>query len=105
MLRAYKTIRFRCVSCQIGHLCKLTSDKAKRNALGKLPQGLPRTYDRIPMPVDEMHVEIVHKTLQWIISATEPLPMEALLEALAVADGDNDIDEEGMVQEDTLLEC
>ena len=57
------------------------------------------------MAVDEMHVEIVHKTLQWIISATEPLPMEALLEALAVADGDNDLDEEGKVQEDTLLEC
>lgn len=50
-------------------------------------------------------MEIVHKTLQWIISAIEPLPLEALLEALAVDEGDMDLDEESKIGEDTLLRC
>ncbi|KAL2066521.1 hypothetical protein VTL71DRAFT_2592 [Oculimacula yallundae] len=96
---------FRWVACQIDYLGKLHNSNEKRKALAQLPRDLPQTYDRILREIDESHVELVHKTLQWVISAAKPLPIKALLEALAISEGDSDLDSQSMTDEETLLEC
>ncbi|TVY14572.1 Ankyrin-3 [Lachnellula arida] len=97
--------RFRWVACQIDFICSKPTDKMKRAALDQLPRDLPQTYDRILRGVDKNHMDLVHKTLQWIIYAAEPLPVSALLEALAVEDEDVDYDETAMADENILLQC
>lgn len=97
--------RFQWVACQIDFICSKTNDRMKRAALDQLPKDLPQTYDRILRGVDENHVALVRQTLEWIIYAAQPLPVSALLQALAVTPEDEDYDETAMTDEDVLLQC
>jgi hypothetical protein len=101
--------RFRWVACQLDYLCSLPNDAEKRKALGSLPPGLEATYERILKRVnqeDESIKTMVQNTLQWIVSADDEIPADALCHAISVKDGDKVLDQEALYdEEDILMYC
>lgn len=86
------------------YLCTLHNDRERLKALPGLPPDLTGTYERILGRIPVACQPLVHKALQWIIFAKRPLPSYALMEALAVSDGDEDFSEDAITEEDALLQ-
>jgi hypothetical protein len=49
--------------------------------------------------------ELTMKVLSWVFYAKQPLKMNAILEALAIEDGDHCLQREYMLQPDDVIEC
>ncbi|KAI9650824.1 hypothetical protein NHQ30_000858 [Ciborinia camelliae] len=82
------------------------TDRARREALRKLPPDLPKSYERILERVNRSTKEnqaLVRNTLIWVVCAVEPLTTTQLLQALAVRPGDKTFEEENMTTLDELL--
>lgn len=94
--------RFRWVSCQLDHLCELTSDSQRRQALEKLPETLHETYERILLRIKKPTLPLVIRTLQWLVYGSPKLRAEALLEALSIDDESKILDFEARPTEDDL---
>jgi len=101
--------RFRWVACQLDYMCELTSYKARRLALKKLPPTLYATYERILERIighGEDVQAIVERTLRWTLGARRVLIIEELIEAISVEVGDTSLDEYAKVEEiDVLRWC
>ena len=70
---------------------RLTTDKAIRDALRKLPRGLNNTYIQLLEQVRDQnmeHIEVIIKTLKWIVSSRVPLSLGQLAEAISIDPGD-----------------
>lgn len=97
---------FRWVACQLDYLCELPHDRARREALEKLPPDLNSTYERIlarvasEAPVTQ---RIVRNTLFWTIHARDPLTVDALCEALSVDLSTRVLDPESQTDEEDIL--
>ena len=93
---------------QLDLICRLTNDKAIREALHRLPRGLENTYIRLFEHVKDVNadsLEIVVKALTWIGSAITPLTLSQLAEAISVEPGDEERDPEKIINdENDLLE-
>jgi ankyrin repeat protein len=95
---------FRWVSSQLDHLCTLKTDKARRKALVFLPPNLNDTYERILQRVNDQGPEaqtLLERTLQWSFAKFEgsysrPLPAKKLCIAIAINEGDDDLDSEAI---------
>lgn len=88
------------------YLCECNNDRARREALKKLPPDLPSSYERILERVNRSSKEnqdLVKKTLHWIVYVKEPLNTEELIQALAVDDGDRYFDSSSMTTEEDIL--
>lgn len=101
--------RFRWVACQLDLLSKLPTDRAKREALSKLPPTLFETYERILERVNESGPEIqvlVQRTMCWIFHGGYGLSTEALCEAICINGGEECLDRESICdKEDILMHC
>lgn len=99
--------RFRWVTCQLDYLCECTNDRERREALTKLPPDLPSSYERILERINNSRNKsnrlLVIRALQWAVYSEWPLSTPALLEALAIENGDVDIDRSAMTTEDEVL--
>ncbi|KAL0253403.1 hypothetical protein SLS55_010382 [Diplodia seriata] len=98
---------FRWAACQIDRLCRLSTDKARRNALNDLPPDLDSTYDRILICInkeDEGSRVLVQNTLRWIVFATVPLSTEQLREALSIEAGAAALDPDNLPDEESILD-
>ena len=98
--------RFRWAACQLDNLCELSSDKAKRRALNKLPRNLSETYERVLERIrsrgeDAQH--IVRRVLQWTMTSVVPLTIDQLVEAIAVEDSEEYLDEYAKVAPKDIL--
>jgi ankyrin repeat protein len=82
-------------------LKKLTRDKARREALDKLPRGLPETYKRILDRLEDGSdsLEIAKRALAWLLYSLQPLRLSHLATAASV-DPNMAFDEEQRVDED-----
>ncbi|KAH7123881.1 hypothetical protein B0J11DRAFT_324253 [Dendryphion nanum] len=94
---------FRWVSCQLDFLCELPTDSERRRALGKLPESLSETYERILLRIKKPAVPLVVKTLQWLVHGSSKLSTEALLDALSIDDESDTLDIEARPTEDDLM--
>jgi ankyrin repeat protein len=98
--------RFIWAKLQLDLISRLTSDKAIRDALYKLPRGLENTYIRLLEQVKDRNaenLEIVLKTLIWIVSSLNPLTLGQLTEAISIEPGDMQRDTEKMITDDRDL--
>lgn len=99
-------LRFRWVSCQMDYLSECSTDKARREALQKLPRDLPSSYERILDRVNESTKEnqdLVRNVLYWIVHAEAPMSTIQMLQALATNDQEDNFDSHAMTTEDELL--
>lgn len=102
---------FRWVSCQLDHLCTLRTDRARRNALVSLPPNLNATYERILHRVNDQGVEaqdLLEKTIHWLFAKFDqytqlPLRAQDLCIAIAINEGDQDLDEEAVPNLNDIL--
>lgn len=102
---------FRWVSCQLDHLCTLRTDRARRNALVSLPPNLNATYERILHRVNDQGVEaqdLLERTIHWLFAKFDqythfPLRAQDLCIAIAINEGDQDLDEDAVPDLNDIL--
>ncbi|KAH8882457.1 hypothetical protein GQ53DRAFT_665922, partial [Thozetella sp. PMI_491] len=92
---------FRWVVCQLDHLCLLRSDRARREALAKLPDGLTDTYMRILERASRSDRVLVQTTLQILAFADPPMTIGQLCQLLSFSD-DDELDESALIVEDEI---
>lgn len=83
--------RFIWATFQLDLFSRLTTDKAMRDALRKLPRGLNNTYIQLLEQVRDRNAEnigVIAKTLKWIVSSLVPLTLGQLAEATSIDPGD-----------------
>ncbi|KIL87131.1 hypothetical protein FAVG1_09685 [Fusarium avenaceum] len=99
---------FRWVTCQLHHLCELLTDRARREALGKLPPTLFETYERILNSIEsrsETVTQLVQRSL-LLISISDPhktLTSRALCEAISISETSDSLDSDEVVDEQEVL--
>ena len=91
------------------HMDSLTKQphrKALRLALENLPPELDETYNDALARIrnqDKEDANIAHQVLGWVTHATRPLTMKQLQHALSVEPGQDDLDEETLIDEELLI--
>ena len=90
--------RFRWATCQVDTLIHARTDRAVKLALKSLPAGLDETYGRILAGVLPSDVDLIQKTLAWLVAIKEPLKLGQLWDALAIEWGKDSIDEENRLR-------
>jgi hypothetical protein len=98
-------LRFRWVTCQLDHLCELSSDAQRRKAIHELPATLNETYERILARVKPHDIPLVRRVLLWTTYALQELNVDALLEVVSIEKDDHCIDPEARVDEEQILQC
>ncbi|KAM0474204.1 hypothetical protein ACHAP7_007891 [Fusarium lateritium] len=97
---------FRWVACQIDHMCELPTDKARQQALDKLPPTLFATYDRILMRIETYSDSVKHlvkKALLLLFFNRPEIGMKGLCEAISFNEDSNTLDNDEIVDEEDLL--
>ncbi|KAI0405874.1 ankyrin repeat-containing domain protein [Xylaria palmicola] len=90
---------FRWVACQIDHICELPTDRARREALTKLPPTLFSTYERILNKVQTSNKQvrtIVQRSL-LLIFHWRRLNLDQLCEAVSVPDDADTFEEDEII--------
>lgn len=72
--------RFQYVSCEIDILQHLKAPHEIEKALGKFPNGLDATYDRILLGVEEGRQKQIASVLKWLAFSLRPLFLEEVAE-------------------------
>ncbi|KAL9110201.1 MAG: hypothetical protein Q9227_005262 [Pyrenula ochraceoflavens] len=91
---------------QLDLICRLTNDKAIREALYKLPRGLENTYIRLLEQIKDNNLDnldIIIKALTWIVSSIAPLTLSQLAEAISIEPGDTYRDVEKIINDENDL--
>ncbi|KAL4733879.1 ankyrin repeat-containing domain protein [Aspergillus similis] len=81
------------------------SIKQLMTALKTLPQELDGTYEDAMLRITELKAstrEAVMRFLCWVVFAEQPLQERAIEHALAVSDGDTDMDDDNIIRARTL---
>ncbi|KAK6529883.1 hypothetical protein TWF281_009039 [Arthrobotrys megalospora] len=77
------------VRFQLDDICTAITEDALRDCLQGLPRGLPETYDRILVKIEnDQDFRMAKKVFNWIVAASAPLTVEELAEACAFEPGD-----------------
>ena len=77
-------------------------DRDRREALQKLPPGLPKTYDRELSRIVGNDVKIAQKALKWLVCCQRPLLLNELHVAIAIVPGEP-FDVEEMLDNDEFI--
>lgn len=94
------------MACQIDHMCELPTDKARRQALDKLPPTLFATYDRILMRIEGYSDSVKHlvkKALILLFFIRPEIGLKGLCEAISFNEDSNTLEYDEIVDEEDLL--
>ncbi|KAF4434747.1 Vegetative incompatibility HET-E-1 [Fusarium acutatum] len=97
---------FRWVACQLDYMCELSTDRARREALSKLPPSLYATYDRILLRIDGYNNAIkrlVKRALLMLTTSFSALHFEGICEAISLEGGATTLEDDKIVEEGELL--
>lgn len=95
--------RFRWVTCQLDHLCKLPTDRERRKALNHLPPDLPATYERSLKCINTQSKRLVKDTLLLMMIKDEDFDSLAMCEAISIQMDSEELDEDEMINEQEVL--
>jgi hypothetical protein len=87
-------------------MCELSTDRARREALIKLPPSLYAAYDRILLRIDVCNdavKQIVKGTLLMLATSFSSLCFEEICEAISLEDGATTLEDDEIVEEEELL--
>ncbi|OQE31901.1 hypothetical protein PENSTE_c001G06158 [Penicillium steckii] len=87
------------VVLQMDALCAMQTDKAIRDALKDLPEGLSETFRRILSTAAKADSSYQRSILELMIAAQRPLSLEEMREALSVIPGDTTWDPENIIND------
>ncbi|KAH8201823.1 hypothetical protein TruAng_003997 [Truncatella angustata] len=94
------------VSFQLNIISELTNDKAIREALYKLPDGLEATYEQLLKQAKQRHksnIELLATALKWIVSSRAPMKLSQLVEAISIEPTDTRRDLDKIMSDDRDL--
>ncbi|KAI8413225.1 hypothetical protein FOFC_06500 [Fusarium oxysporum] len=97
---------FRWVACQLDYMCELPTDRARREALGKLPPSLYATYDRILLRIggyDDTVKRLVKKAILMLATSFVSLSFEEICEAISLEEDATTLEDDEIVEEEELL--
>jgi hypothetical protein len=97
--------RFRWVFCQLDDLKRCLKIGNLRKALKSLPKTLDETYARILSSIHEDYREDARRILRWLAYSTEPLPLDAVAEVLAITEDNFDPQNRLLDPADILTIC
>lgn len=99
--------RFLLTEFQLNHvLCKNDPREAK-NALESLPTDLGQAYRSIVDRINKIpeNLDIAFRTLAWIFYSQRPMHIDELREALSIRPDDEELQEDGLIHPNCLIEC
>ena len=76
--------RFRWVALQLMELKKCPTQKAIKEQLNNLPEGLDETYDRILLGISKKHSDYTKTFLLWLCFVIRPMTLEELAATVIV---------------------
>ena len=76
--------RFRWVALQLIELKKCRTQKAMREQLKNLPEGLDETYDRILLGIDKKDCGYTKTFLLWLCFAVRPMTLKELAATVTI---------------------
>jgi hypothetical protein len=88
-------------------MCELPTDKARRQALDKLPPTLFATYDRILMRIEGYSDSVKHlvkKALTLLFTSRPELGLKGICEAISFNEDSNTLEYDEIVNEEDLLQ-
>ncbi|KAI1039132.1 hypothetical protein LB505_007530 [Fusarium chuoi] len=97
---------FRWVACQLDYMCELPTDRARREALSKLPPSLYATYDQILLRIDGCNdavKRLVKGSLLMLATSFSSLCFEEICEAISLEDDATTLEDDEIVEEEELL--
>ncbi|KAF5003089.1 hypothetical protein FDECE_10348 [Fusarium decemcellulare] len=101
---------FRWVVCQLDHLCELPTDRARKQALDKLPPTLFATYERILMKIEGYSDDVKQmvQRMLLLISSESPqmrdtLGLQEMCEVISLADGSDTLYDDEIVEKAEVL--
>ena len=109
MHRLTNSIRFLLAQLHLDSLADKTSPKAIKNALRALPQGsdaLDRAYDQAMKRIDDQEPgfrQLADQVLAWITHAERPLTIVEFQHALAIEEGEPELDRENITDIEELV--
>ncbi|KAF8245541.1 hypothetical protein K440DRAFT_587008, partial [Wilcoxina mikolae CBS 423.85] len=98
---------FLLVNFQVDHILRQPTPKKQRQALLGIPKDLNATYDLAMEKIyrlDDTQKQLALDVLIWIVNATRPLRFPELQLAVAIEDGDFEVDEEALADPDTIID-
>ncbi|KAF8535579.1 ankyrin repeat-containing domain protein [Trichophaea hybrida] len=98
---------FLLVSFQIDYIPRQPTPKKKRQALNAVPKDLNATYDLAMERIhrlEDTQRQLAMDTLTWVVFATRPLRFPELQHAVAIEDGDSDVDSEALAESATIVD-
>lgn len=99
--------RFLLAHVQIDYLCRQTSVKEARKAMETLPDKIADYYAQSIQRIDSSEGPekgLAKKAISYVFSATRPLTVLELLQALSTEAHDDDLDEDALTDVDTILD-
>ncbi len=84
-------------------MCELPTDRARREALSKLPPSLYATYDRLLLRIDggnDAVKRLVKGTLLMLATSISSLCFEEICEAISLEDGATTLEDDEIVEEE-----
>jgi ankyrin repeat protein len=99
--------RFLLVNFQIDYILRQPTPKKKRQALNAVPKDLNATYDLAMKRIhrlEDAQRQLAVDTLTWVVFATRPLRFPELQHAVAIEDGDSDVDSEALAESATIVD-
>ncbi|SCO81639.1 uncharacterized protein FRV6_05852 [Fusarium oxysporum] len=94
---------FRWVACQLDYMCELPTDRARREALSKLPPSLYATYDRILLRIggyDDTVKRLVKKAILMLATSFVSLSFEEICEAISLEEDATTLEDDEIVEEE-----
>jgi hypothetical protein len=93
---------------QLDHVLNYREPRKRLKALETVPKDMSSAYDEVMERIEKSRSgdkELAMNILSWILRAKRPLFMSELLEALAVEDGDSDLNRECILQPYEVIDC
>lgn len=92
---------------QIDYICRQTSPKEVRKAMDTLPGKIADYYSQSIRRIDDLEDSekgLAKKAISYVFSATRPLTVSELLQALSTEADDDDLDECALTELDIVLD-
>ena len=98
--------RFLLASLQLDVIAQCTTEREVKESLKQIPSDLNGTYDRTLERVDQQQEKrrnLAYRVLYWLSQAIRPLSVEELGQALAIREGDFDMDKTNIPKERIMV--
>ena len=90
---------------RVDYILSFRDPKERKKHISSIPKSVNEAYQKLIYRIDDNDKVLAFKIFSWVFHAKRPLYMDELREALAVEEGDKDIQPEDLTSSEDILEC